>query len=457
MQVSVGKPYALTQHLHEVNMPKMKLSKTSIDRVCKAGTGTVMYFDTDTKGFGLRVTASGAASFIVQGTVAGQSKERRITIGSYGAWTVDDARRRAEEYKHKFEDGIDPVDEKKQDAAMLVTLQQVCDSYVGRPGKLKDGTAAEYRRHVEKVFTTWKDKPIAAITRDMVQERHRELMTGGLNGKKGAPASANAAFVTLRILINFAMDEYRRADGEPLIARNPVGALKHHWAKLGSRTDRYIDKRKIGAVWNKLMEMRGTAAKADTLAGIDLTIFALLTGGRRDEMAALTWDYVNIDDHDPSNCWWHLDDRKRGDPIWLPLASQAVALLKSRRELADTAIANGGDASPYVFPTRSEVGYIRDPRAAIEAVGEVAGKHLSLHDMRRTFTNISMRECLIEKFRTDLLTGHKPAQEDTTSRNYLDLAHLDWLQPEVQKIGDWIEQQAAIAASKNVVPLVQRA
>ena len=266
-------------------MPKLRLTKTNIDRVRKAGMATIMYFDTETKGFGLRVTASGAASFIVQGTVAGQSKERRITIGSYGAWTLDDARRRAEEYKHKFEDGIDPVEEKKQDAAMLITLQQVCDSYVGRPGKLKDGTAAEYRRHVEKVFTTWKDKPIAAITRDMVQERHRELMTGGLDGKKGAPASANAAFITLRILINFAMDEYRRADGEPLIARNPVSALKHHWAKLGSRNDRYIDKRKIGAVWNMLMEMRGTAAKPDTLAGIDLTIFALLTGGRRDEIA----------------------------------------------------------------------------------------------------------------------------------------------------------------------------
>ena len=217
MQVSVSLPCALTLDLHEVIMPKKKLTKTSIDQVRKPGSKTVFYWDIDTKGFGLRVTASGAASFIVQGTVKGHTKERRITIGSYGAWTLDDARRRAEEYKHKFEDGIDPVEEKKLDAAMLITLQQVCDSYIGRPGKLKNSTAAEYRRHVEKVFTTWKNKPIAAITREMVQERHRELMTGGLDGKKGAPASANAVFVTLRILVNFAMDEYRRADGEPLI------------------------------------------------------------------------------------------------------------------------------------------------------------------------------------------------------------------------------------------------
>jgi hypothetical protein len=50
-------------------MPKLKLTKTSIDRMRKPGAGTVIYFDTETKGFGLRVTASGAASFIVQGTV----------------------------------------------------------------------------------------------------------------------------------------------------------------------------------------------------------------------------------------------------------------------------------------------------------------------------------------------------------------------------------------------------
>ena len=221
-------------------MPKMKLSKTNIDRVRKEGTGTIIYVDTETKGFGLRVTASGAASFIVQRMIAGTGKERRITIGEYGAWTVDDARSCAEEYIRSLKLGIDPVEEKKaetakkaEDAKLAISLQEVLESYVDRSGKLKDGTAAEYRRHVEKVFTTWKDKPIAPITRDMVQERHRELMTGGFDGKKGAPASANAAFVTLRILINIAIDEYRRADGEPLIGRNPVAALKHHWAKLG--------------------------------------------------------------------------------------------------------------------------------------------------------------------------------------------------------------------------------
>ncbi|MFZ2994912.1 tyrosine-type recombinase/integrase [Sphingobium sp.] len=424
-----------------------KITKTFVDKVAPPAEGYAVHWDDSVKGYGLRVSKEGKRVFIVMGRVLGKSIQ--FTLGPYGTLTEDAARKRAQKVLQDMREGIDPRAVVKADAAMKVSLQDVLEAYVGRPGKMKASTAAEYRRHVEKTFAKWAPLPIASITRDMVKERHAALVKGGLEGKKAAPASANAAFVTLRILIRFATDEYRQADGTPLIRDNPVDALKHHWAKLGTRTERYIDKRKIGEVWNKLNEMRGTVQGYEALASVDLTIFGLLTGARRDEMATLTWDRVNIDDHDPSNCWWHLDDRKRGDPIWLPLSSQAVALLKSRPRLK---LADGTE-SKWVFPSWGKTGRIQDARAPMEAISEIAGKHLSLHDLRRSFTNYAMRECLIEKFRTDLLTGHKPASDDVTSRSYLDLARLDWLTPEVQKVGDWIEQQAAIAASKNVVPL----
>jgi integrase len=434
-------------------MPQLKLTKANIDRVAKPGAKSdTLFWDTEIKGFGLRVTPTGKTTFIAQGRVNGVGDAVRVTVGPYGVFTPDQARDAVKAHLRNMELGVDPRDVKKQDEAMRISLGSVLEAYTSRPGKLKPSTAAEYKRHVEKVFATWKDKPIASITREMVQERHREIAEKGLEGKKAAPASANAAFVTLRILINFAMDEYRRADGEPLIARNPIEALKHHWAKLGTRTERYIDRRKIGEVWNKLHDMRGEVAGYEALASVDLAIFALLCGARRDEMATLTWDRVNIDDHDSSNCWWHLDDRKRGDPISLPLSSQAVALLKSRPRLK---LEDGTD-SPFVFPSWGRTGRIMDARAPMEAISKICGKRLSLHDLRRTFTNIAMRECRIGKFETDMLTGHKPAQEDVTARNYLNLTNLhEWLTDEVQKIGNWIEQQAAIAASKNVVALPQ--
>jgi len=428
-----------------------KITKTFVDKVQPPATGYEIHWDDFVKGYGLRVSAQGKRVFIVMGRALGKSIQ--FTLGPYGVLSENAARKKAQKVLQDMREGIDPRHSKRADEAMKVTLQQVCDAYVERPGKLKDSSKAEMKRHVEKVFAAWKDRPIVVITEDDVRKRHREMVEKGLDGKRGAPASANASMVTLRILINFAGRQYRRADGSPLVLRNPVEVLKDHWATLGSRTERYIDRRKIGEVWNALYAARGNPKNRDALAGIDLTIFALLTGCRRDEGATLTWDRINVDDHDPSNCWWHIHDRKRGDPIWLPLSSQAVALLKARRAVVDADIAKGKPTSSFVFASWSKAGHIRDARAPMELISSIVGKHLSLHDLRRSFTNYAMRECLIEKFRTDLLTGHKPAQEDITARNYLDLARLDWLQPEVQKIADWIEQQGAIAASKNVVPL----
>ena len=89
-------------------------------------------------------------------------------------------------------------------------------------------------------------------------------------------------------------------------------------------------------------------------------------------------------------------------------------------------------------------------------VSAIAGLHLSSHDLRRTYSNIAMRECLIEKFRVDIIIGHKPSADDITARNYVDMTNLQWLHGEVQKIGDWIEQKGLIAASANVVPMLIR-
>lgn len=185
---------------------------------------------------------------------------------------------------------------------------------------------------------------------------------------------------------------------------------------------------------------RADPRNRDALAAIDLTMFLLLTGARRMEGAELTWDRVNIDDDDPANCWFRLPNPKNSNPVSMPLSSQAAELLKARPRVKE---------NPHVFLSWGKTGHIMDARGTMEIVSKVAALHLSAHDLRRTFTNIAMRECLIEKFRTDLLTNHTPAQEDVTSRHYLDLSNLSWLQPEVRKIGDWIDQQARILLQRG--------
>ena len=77
----------------------------------------------------------------------------------------------------------------------------------------------------------------------------------------------------------------------------------------------------------------------------------------------------------------------------------------------------------------------------MQRVSKIAGLHLHHHDLRRTFTTIGIANCGIDLTRVELLTNHVP--KGVTARHYLETSHLQYLRPEVQRIADWIEQQAA--------------
>jgi integrase len=447
-------------------MAKFKFSKTSIEREAKPHPDRdTFYWDTLTRGLGMRVTPKGAMTFVVQGRPKGAPKDVRITIGSYGAWLLDsyderDARRRAQELRQKFEDGIDPREAskqaevlRKQEAAAQVTLGTLARDYLAL-GRLKPTTAKWYDFYITKVFHDWADLPVVSITRDMVKERHAKLMEGGLaglhpdaNSKREAapaPASANASMVVLRTLFNFAIEDLRLPNGRPVISENPVAVMRKRWAPEGDRTERYIPVEKVGAVWNLLQELRMTTVHGDTRSGIDLTIMNLLCGGRISEAARLRWSDVYLDEQDPARSYWHLKERKAGKPIKLPLPTQIAAMLKDRPRVPD---------NEHVFASRGRTGHITDPRTTMEKVSAVAGLHLSNHDLRRTFSEVSVKLCRIERFRGDLLIGHKPDPRDVGANSYLDLTDLRWLYPEVQQVADYIEGQGKVAEGANVVPL----
>jgi integrase len=431
-------------------MPQMKLTKSNIDRVAKPGlfASDVLYWDTETKGFGLRVTPTGKTTFIAQGRVNGIGAAVRVTVGPYGVFTPDQAREAAKEHLRSMGLGVDPREVKRQDEAMRVTLRQVADAYFARPGKLKQATRNEMDRHVKSVFGAWENKPIASITEADVRKRHREMCATGLRGVP-APGQAQISLVTLRTLINFANRRFKRGDGTPLIPSNPVSALKDDFVEFKPRT-RDIDAKKVGEVYHMLAEARVSARDDDARSGVDLVRFLMLTGARRNEAAQLTWDRVDLDEG-----WFHLPDPKNRNPVWIPLSTQAVELLKSlpRRKLED------GTESPYVFPSRSKAGHVMDTRAPLERISKVAGLHLSAHDLRRTFVSVGVATLGIDLHKIELLTNHVP--KGITAKHYLQTSRLQYLQSEVQAIGDWVEQQAAIAEAKatggNVVSLPQRA
>ncbi len=170
--------------------PPLKLTKGYIDKVTPGPTDE-LHWCVDPKGFGLRVTPTRKLTFVVQGRVGGVGTAARITIGPYGVFTVDQAREVAKEHLRAMRMGIDPREVKKQQEAERqqkvtegVTLKQVYDSYVSRPGALKASTRKWYEFYVTKVFADWQDKPVVAITRDMVKEKHAQLARDGCRGRR---------------------------------------------------------------------------------------------------------------------------------------------------------------------------------------------------------------------------------------------------------------------------------
>ena len=67
-----------------------KLTKNYIDKITAPADKEAFHWDSEVKGFGLRVTPSGKITYIVQGRVNGSSP--RISIGPHGVFTVDQAR-----------------------------------------------------------------------------------------------------------------------------------------------------------------------------------------------------------------------------------------------------------------------------------------------------------------------------------------------------------------------------
>ncbi|RUV29190.1 DUF4102 domain-containing protein, partial [Mesorhizobium sp. M1A.T.Ca.IN.004.03.1.1] len=77
-----------------------------IDKLPLPATGNKITYDDDVKGFGIRVTAGGARSFILNYRTR-SGLERRYTIGARPDWKTGPAREEAKNLKKKIDVGFD--------------------------------------------------------------------------------------------------------------------------------------------------------------------------------------------------------------------------------------------------------------------------------------------------------------------------------------------------------------
>ena len=94
-----------------------------------AGTGNVIEYDTETTGFGIRVTAAAARSFVVNYRRKVDGRERGLTISSFPDWSVTAAREQANRLKRDVDSGDDPVGENRAERE-APTVADLCARFI---------------------------------------------------------------------------------------------------------------------------------------------------------------------------------------------------------------------------------------------------------------------------------------------------------------------------------------
>jgi len=352
-------------------------------------------WDIHLAGFGLRVEASGTKTFVVRYRAGGggRSAPRRfVTIGRYGALSVDEARTQAKAVLGAVAKGDDPAGERgkrrrEMTVSALIELYEKEGCIVqrgirqGTPMKerTKAYTLARLRHHV-----------VPLLGRKRVSEVDAgEIERFVMNVTAGKTASDRKLGHRRRIIVRggegaarkVARDlsaVYRFAIRRGIVDSNPV--QKAAIRKTDNRRDRYLTLEEVvrlGRAFDELVA-EGANSKATAIARL-----WALTGCRRDEIAGLKWSEVDFE-----RSLLVLNDSKMGKSI-RPLGLAAIALLRQ--------IKRSGD-SEYVFPAESGSGhYVGVKRLWPRIIRKARLPGVTPHTLRHTIgsTAVSSGEALM--------------------------------------------------------------
>ena len=341
----------------------MKLTKREIDRLTLPATGQRIYWDSELRGFGLRLTPS-RMTYVAQGRVNGRTV--RVTLGRHGPLTPDQARAEARKCLGHMDRGLDRNRAEKAEKLAGVTLEQAYSAYVASK-ELAPKTRRDYERALNVACSPWRGLPFTKITGGMVSRRFDEMSTQG-------PAQANQMFRFLRALLGWAMWKYANDDGTPLLPGNPCEILTKlkRWNRVERRV-RHLEPTQLKPFVQAIAPDQDDGDQL--LATKDLCALLLLTGLREQEGCGLQWQDVDL-----KHRIIRVRHTKNHRQHSLPIGPWLAARLADRRGRMGI--------SEYVFPAENQSGHLIYHRRHVLAIARAAEVDFRLHDLRRTFAGI---------------------------------------------------------------------
>jgi integrase len=399
--------------------------------------GNRIVYDSDVKGFGVRVTKAGARAFILNYRAAG--RERRITIGSYPDWKTTPARDQAKELKKRIDIGEDPMGTRHALRA-APTMDELADRFEEEHiTKRRAATEKDYKSILKLYIRPELGKlKVADIRHSDIERLHAKIT-------KKAPYRANRTVAVLSKMFSLAIKwEYRLDNPARGIERAPE-----------EKRERFLTPAEI----ERLAGVLATHKEKVTANAIRLL---LLTGARKGEMLSAMWSEFDLD----TGVWVkpsaHTKTKKEHR---VPLSAPAIMLLTEMKAVAQKKLDEenrtraskapekklgcvfpGDRGEPLTAPWKAWVSICRQADLAYEAPKlDAKGKPVTdkdgnpitvwhptvrIHDLRHTYASILASSGLSLPIIGRLL-GHTQA---ATTQRY---AHLmdDPLRAATERVG----------------------
>src|SRR5262249_7528681 len=284
-----------------------------------------------------------------------QGVPRKLTLGSYPALGLKDARELGAKALRAVAEGRDPGREKAEarsaraDSVDLV-VEEFLDRHVRRSNRARTQEETErlFRLHI---LPRWRGRMIRDITRRDVIDMVDRIVDGG------SPVAANRTLTVAKTFFNWCV-------ARDILTASPAQGVKPPTAEKSR--DRVLDDAELKLVW-----------KATGQVGYPfgaMTRLLIATGQRRDEVAKMRWEEVDLE----RRLWTLPRERVKTDrPHEVPLSAVALDVLKAVPRLA---------GSPYVLTTNGAApssGFAKNKRK-LDGFLPANMTPWRLHDLRRT-------------------------------------------------------------------------
>jgi integrase len=337
------------------------LTDAAIKRLPTPAKGNKITYDDDVPGFGCRVTAAGARSFVLNYVVRGSGRERRYTIGQFPDWSTTVARAKARELRRDIDNGADPLGNIEAERA-APTVAELCDRFEQEHlPKRRESTQADYQRmlrnHIRPHFG--QHTKVADVAHDDVDKLHTKIT------KQGSPYRANRTIAVLSKMFSLAVLWNMRE-------KNPCRGTEKN-IEYGRK--RYLSP-------DELVRLIKALVAHEDQQTPNIIRLLLLTGARRGEVLAMQWSDLDL----AAGTWTKpASSMKTKQPHEVPLSAPARQLLS---EIREQQVGKHRVLGRYVFPGGGSAGHVVELKRAWRSICKSAGiTGLRIHDLRHSFAS----------------------------------------------------------------------